>query len=47
LGPLQRAWRRGHRRLREGHVLRLGPVAVVRARLLDNLLLRLGDAEKR
>jgi hypothetical protein len=47
LGPLQRAWRRAYRRLREGHVLRLGPVAVVRARLLDNLLLRLGDAERR
>ena len=40
-GPLKAAWRRAYRRLRDGHVLRLGPVAIVRARLLDNLMLRI------
>ena len=46
-GSLKAALARPYRLLREGHALRFGPVAVIRARLLDNLLLRLSDAEHR
>jgi hypothetical protein len=46
-GPFAGAFDRLRGQLQDGQVLRFGPVALLRGRLLDNLLLRLGDAEHR
>lgn len=46
LGRIKGAVERRYEALREGRALRFGPVALVRAKLLDNLMLRLHDAER-